>query len=122
MSALLPDRISGWLGRAPNRPARAAVIGCGNFGKGIVAQAASTPLLEVPAVADSDPEVARRAYRGGGVPEDLIVLCDSHRAALRALEAGKRVIVTDPLLLMELPLDVIVEATGEPEAGARHAE
>src|SRR5262249_28088088 len=31
-------------------------------------------------------------------------------------------IVADPLLLMELPLDVIVEATGHPEGGARHAE
>src|SRR6185436_4191017 len=57
-----------------------------------------------------------------GVPDEAIRLCDSRRAALCAFETGKRVIVADPLLLMDLPLDVIVEATGHPEAGARHAE
>ena len=101
---------------------RAGVIGCGTFGTGILAQAASVPLLEIPAVADHCPDAARRAYARAGVPDEAIVLCDSRRAALRAIEAGKRVIATDPLLLVELPLDVIVEATGHPEAGARHAE
>jgi predicted homoserine dehydrogenase-like protein len=107
---------------APKRPVRAGVIGCGTFGTGILAQAAAVPLLEVPAAADRDADAARRAYRRAGVPDEAIVLCDSHRAALRAIEAGKRAICADPLLLMELPLEVIVEATGQPEAGARHAE
>src|SRR5207245_10206962 len=75
-----------------------------------------------PAVAGRRLDAARRAYGGAGVPEDAIVRCDSRRAALRAIEAGKRVIAADPLLLMELPLEVIVEATGHPESGARHAE
>ena len=30
-------------------------------------------------------------------------------------------IVEDPMLLMDIPIDVIVESTGVPEAGARHA-
>ena len=69
-----------------------------------------------------DREEKLPAYGRAGVPEEAIVVCDSRRAALSALEAGKRVIAADPLLLMELPLEVIVEATGQPEAGARHAE
>jgi predicted homoserine dehydrogenase-like protein len=101
---------------------RAGVIGCGVFGSGIVAQAASAPLLDVPAIADHDLDVARRAYARGGVPDEAILVCDNRAAALRAIEAGKRVITADPLLLMELPLDLIVEATGHPEGGARHAE
>src|SRR5439155_25887898 len=88
---------------------------------GILAQAASVPLLEVPAVADHRLEVAREAWRRAGVPGEAIRLCDSRPAAQSALEAGKRVIVADPLLLIELPLDIIVEATGHPEAGALHA-
>ncbi len=103
-------------------PVRAGLIGCGAFGAGLLAQAASAPLLEVPAVADRCLDAARRAYGRAGVPDEAIVLCDSRRAALRALETGKRVIAVDPLLLMELPLEVIVEATGHPESGARHAE
>src|SRR5262245_51101017 len=104
------------------RVARAGLIGCGYFGTTILAQAAAAPSLEVPAVADRDLEAARHALEFAGAPGAAIVVCESHRDALRALEAGRRVIVGDPLLLMELPLDVIVEATGEPEGGARHAE
>jgi predicted homoserine dehydrogenase-like protein len=122
MSSVSVDPSSARLVRAQGRPVRAGLIGCGAFGSGIPAQATCVPLLEVPAVADRDLDAARRAFERAGVPDEAIVLCDSHSAALRALEAGKRVIVVDPLLLMELPLDVIVEATGQPEGGARHAE
>jgi predicted homoserine dehydrogenase-like protein len=104
------------------RTVRAGVIGCGDFGSGIVAQGAAAPSLEIAAVADQDVDAARLAYQGAGIAEDRVALCDSQRAALRALEAGKSLIVADPLLLMELPLDLIVESTGIPEAGALHAE
>jgi predicted homoserine dehydrogenase-like protein len=107
---------------SPQRPVRAGIIGCGAFGTSILAQAPSVPSLEIPAVADQDVPAARLAYQRAGVGEDDLVICDSHRAALGALEAGQRVIVADPRLLMELPLDVIVESTGVPEAGARHAD
>jgi predicted homoserine dehydrogenase-like protein len=110
------------LARVPRRPVRAGVIGCGTFGSGIVAHSSSVPLLEVPAAADHDLDAARRAFRCAGLPEEAIVTCDSPRSALRAMEAGKRVVTRDPLLVTELPLDVIVEATGDPESGARHAE
>src|SRR5712692_4297497 len=122
MSALSLEFGSARLVRAQEGPVRAGVIGCGTFGSGILAQSGSVPLLEISAVADRSPDAARRAFGRAGVPEEAIVLCDSRRAALRAIEAGKRVIATEPLLLMELPLEVIVEATGQPEAGARHAE
>src|SRR5436309_8754630 len=89
MSTLSLDFASARLVRAPQGPVRAGVIGCGVFGAGILAQAASVPLLEIPAVADRRLDAARRAYEGAGVPEDAIVRCDSRRAALRAIEAGK---------------------------------
>lgn len=114
--------MSGWSRIAQRSPVRAGVIGCGAFGAGIVAQAESVPLLEVSAVADRRLPVAREALARAGVPEEAIRLCDSRQSALRAFEAGRQVIVEDPLLLLELPLDVVVEATGVPEAGARHAE
>jgi predicted homoserine dehydrogenase-like protein len=103
-------------------PVRAGLIGCGQFGAGILAQAASVPLLEVPVVADTDADAARLAYQRAGVSDGAIQVCDSRARALAAIEAGRRAIVVDPLLLMDLPLEVIVEATGEPEGGARHAE
>ena len=102
-------------------PIRAAVIGTGHFATATVTQAASMATLDLVAVADTDVEAATRAFRLAGVAEEAVSICDSRAAALRALERDQRVIVQDASLLMELPLAVIVEATGVPEAGARHA-
>lgn len=102
-------------------PIRAGVIGTGHFATAVVTQSASMPTLQVAAVADLNPNAARRAFRLAGLGEEEIAFCESRADALAALERGRRVIVEDALLLMELPLDVIVESTGVPEAGARHA-
>lgn len=101
-------------------PVRAGLIGVGSYGTAVLTQSMFIPYLHVAAVADSDPAAARRAFRHAGIPEAEVTFCDSREAALRALPA-RRVIVEDPLLLMDLPLDVIAESTGSPEAGARNA-
>jgi len=104
-----------------DRPVRAAVIGAGDFGTAIVTQSAAAPRVEVCVVADTRLENARRAFRLAGLGDDQITVCDGRQDALAALEAGKRVVLEDPLPAMDLPLDVVVEATGVPESGARHA-
>lgn len=103
------------------RSIAAGVIGTGQYATAIVTQAASIPRLTVPVIADIDVEAARQACQRARVPADQIVVCDSRRAALRALEEGRVVVLADPLLMMDLPLDVIVEATGSAEAGANYA-
>lgn len=105
---------------APGRTVRAAVLGTGAFGAGIVAQAAHVPNLDIVAVADIHPDTARKAF--GNLPPGQIVVCDSHAAVRQALEAGRRVVTADAALLMDQPLEVVVEATGHAEAGARHAQ
>jgi predicted homoserine dehydrogenase-like protein len=100
---------------------RAGMIGAGHFGTPIVTQSPIIPRLEVPVVADVDVEAGRRAYLQAGYDEDDITVCGSHAAALRAMESGKRVVLRDALLMMDLPLDVIATATRVPEAGARFA-
>ena len=103
------------------RIVRAGLIGSGQFGTAVITQARYIPLLEIPIVADVDPQAARLAYHHAGITEDNIALCDSRGGAIRAMESGKFVIVEDPMLLMDTPIDVVVESTGVPEAGARHA-
>ena len=103
------------------RIVRAGLIGSGHYGTAVITQARYIPLLEIPIIADIDPQVARLAYHRAGITDDDIVLCDSRAAAMRAMEAGKFVITEDPILLMDIPIDVVVESTGVPEAGARHA-
>ena len=102
-------------------PVRAGVIGTGQYATAVVTQSPFSDLLDVPVSADLDVEAARQAYLRAGYSREQIVICDNHQAAAKALEAGKRVVVPDALLALDLPLDVIVEATGIPEAGALHA-
>ena len=103
------------------RIVRAGLIGSGHYGTAVITQARYIPLLEIPVIADVDPQAARLAYHRAGITDDEIVLCDSRAAAMRAMESGKFVITEDPILLMDIPLDVVVESTGVPEAGALHA-
>lgn len=103
------------------RPVRAGLIGSGHYGTAVITQARHIPLLDIPIIADLDPQAARLAYHHAGITNDDIALCDNCSDAIRAMESGKFVITEDPMLLMDIPIDVVIEATGVPEAGARHA-
>ncbi|MCB0121822.1 MAG: hypothetical protein KDE58_06230, partial [Caldilineaceae bacterium] len=105
----------------PDTPVSAAVIGTGHFATAVVTQAEAIPQLQVPVVVDLNVAAARRAYARAGAEPAAVVVCESRAAALTALEQRKRVILTDATLLWELPIDVVLESTGVPEAGARHA-
>ena len=100
---------------------KAGVIGTGHYATAIVSQAQSIPRLEVSVVADVDVDKGRQAYRHAGVDDERIVVCDSRPTALGALERGDKVVLEDAELMMDLPIALVAEATGLPEAGARHA-
>lgn len=104
----------------PDRVVRVGVIGTGDYATAIITQSPVIPRLDVTAVCDTDVEAARQALRRAGFADDACAVCDTREAALRAVERGQRVIVPDASLLMELPVEVVVESTGVPEAGARH--
>lgn len=103
------------------RTVRAGLIGSGQYGTAVITQARYIPLLEIPIIADVDSQAARHAYHHAGIVDHDIALCDNRSDAIRAMESGKFVVVEDPMLMMDTPIDVIVESTGAPEAGARHA-
>jgi len=100
---------------------RAGLIGCGSFGSVVATQARLIPRLELRVVADKNVSAARSAFLAAGVADNDITVCDSSKAALRALESGQWVIAEDAMVLMDLPLHVIVTATCVPEASARFA-
>ena len=103
------------------RIVRAGLIGSGQYGTAVITQARYIPLLKIPIIADVDPQAARLAYYHAGITDNDIALCDNRTDTMRAMKSGKFVVVEDPMLLMDIPIDVIVESTGVPEAGARHA-
>jgi len=89
------------------RPVRAALIGAGKFGSMFLAQVPTIEGLEVAMIVDLDPERARAACRNVGWDEERI-------AATRFSTDGTDACHADDV-------EVVIEATGHPEAGIRHA-
>ncbi len=89
------------------RPVRVVLIGAGKFGSMFLAQVPSTPGLEVAAIVDLAPDRARAACRAVGWDEARI-------AATRFLDDAEAAIGHGDA-------EVVVEATGSPAAGIRHA-
>jgi predicted homoserine dehydrogenase-like protein len=104
-----------------DRPIRVGVVGVGRMGRGIVDQVATMAGMQVLALADIDSERALRGFTENGWSRDRLSLTDRPDAAQDALRAGRAVVTGDPLLLPQLELDAVVEATGVPEVGARVA-
>jgi predicted homoserine dehydrogenase-like protein len=107
---------------ARERTVRALVIGAGEYGFSFIFQARRTQGLEVRAIHARKVERGIDAFRHAGLREDTIKVCGTLREAEAALEAGRVVVSDDALMLMELPIDLVVEATGAPEAAAIHAD
>lgn len=109
-------------GAAATRRVRAGVVGVGEFGVSLAARDRRLERLSVSALADLDVDRACERLERAGLARDGLAVCDSVAQALAALEAGKRVIASDAAILPQLPLDVVVDATGDPETAARTAD
>ena len=92
--------------RAAGKPVQVALIGAGKFGSMFLSQVPHTPGLEVSVIVDLDPERAREACRTVG--------WDTPRIAATIFTA-------DVTKATSGHIEVIVEATGNPAAGIRHA-
>ncbi len=100
------------------RPIRVGLIGAGKFGSMFISQVQHTPGLHLLGIADLDPDRARKACRTVGWPADR---CTAKTLA-EAVKAGTTWVTDDAAELIAVDgLDVIIEATGVPEAGIRHA-
>ena len=97
------------------------LIGAGAFGRSFLVQSRLMPGIEVPVVCDQDIVMAEDACLLAGIPSEKLAICRTGSAAINAIASGKTAIVCDALLLMDLPIEVVIEATGMPEVGAIHA-
>jgi predicted homoserine dehydrogenase-like protein len=103
---------------AAGRPVTVGLIGAGKFGTMFLAQARLTRGLRVIAVADLDVARARRQLRTAGWDEQAI----SAPSLGDALKGSRLHVTPDAQALIAFPdIEVIVEATGVPAAGIRHA-
>ena len=103
---------------AAGTPLRVGLIGAGKFGSMFLAQAQRTRGLHLLGIADLDPARAKDALTRVGWPAEKFAA----RSAGEAIERGSTWIGDDAMALIAHPaLDVVIDATGHPAAGIRHA-
>ncbi len=92
---------------ASSQPVRVGLIGAGKFGSMFLSQVPTTPGLVVTVIADLDPAQAMARCKEVGWDEARIT-------ATTFIDDAERMIQGDTV-------DVVVEATGHPAAGIKHA-
>jgi predicted homoserine dehydrogenase-like protein len=103
---------------AAGRPVTVGVIGAGKFGSMFLACAQRTPGMQIAGIADLSITRARDSLARIGWPEAQYAAA-SVDAAIRD---GSTALTEDALALIADPrVEVIVEVTGHPAAGIRHA-
>jgi predicted homoserine dehydrogenase-like protein len=104
-----------------DRPVETCVVGTGGFGQSFLAQAQRVPLMNARIAVDLTAESAASGLKAAGIDPRKIQICESSRDAKVAWERGDYIATKDLAFVSDLPFDVIVEATGQPRAAARHA-
>lgn len=106
---------------AKNRPVRIGLVGAGQMGTDVVAQVTMMKGIDVVIVADIDLKRAGEAYQIGRMSGEVVEV-NTPGDADAAVRAGKRVITRDYRVVTDMDnIDVMLEATGVPEVGARAA-
>ena len=101
------------------KPIRVGIIGCGEMGTDLVTQIARMKGLRVGAIADRSGRNAQEAIRIAGHDADHGAAVDGLPALDRAIGRGAIAITDDAhTILRSGQIDVIIDATGRPAAGA----
>jgi predicted homoserine dehydrogenase-like protein len=101
-----------------DNPVRIGIIGAGKFASMFLAQARQTPGLHVTGVCDLDLQRARAALQRTGWSPDQI----NAKTFQNAIATGKTHLTEDAAALIAADgLEVIIDATGDPVVGIRHA-
>jgi predicted homoserine dehydrogenase-like protein len=102
------------------KPIRVSIIGCGRFGSMMVAQIKRAPGMTVSVVCDSDGQRALDALRLADYDPATAVTTSSVENANDAIRGGTVVVTDSADTAIQAEVDVVVEVTGNPDAGARH--
>lgn len=105
--------------QAKGTPIQVGLIGAGQMGTDIVAQVECMVGMEVAVVVDLKTETAANAYKLSGYKGEIVETNDL-AAAEKAISQGKKVATTNyKIAIQAAPVQVVIDATGSPEMGAR---
>ena len=99
----------------------ACVVGSGGFGRRFLAQSTRVKSISARVAVDLTTDLAAATWMSIGIPDEQIARCASADEAAAAWAAGQFIAAGDVATVLALPVQVLIEATGHPEAGARHA-
>jgi predicted homoserine dehydrogenase-like protein len=104
------------------RPVRIGLVGSGEMGTDIVTQVRLMRGIVVAVIADRRGTLGHQAVKIAGWPAEKAVSVDSVQAADRAVANGKIAIADSyKIVCAAEQVDVVIEATGNPNAGAEVA-
>jgi len=99
-------------------PLRVGLIGAGKFGAMYLAQAKHTPGIHIVGIADLAPARARASLARSGWQQERYAVTSFAAAA----KSGTTHITDDAsALISAAEIDIVIDATGNPAAGIRHA-
>ncbi len=104
---------------AAGNPVRIGIVGAGEMGTDLVTAIAHMAGVEITAIGDRRLAGAPQAIEIAGYDADKGKICDSRQAMTKAIERGQIAITRDSTdVVCHDLVDVIIDATGRPAAGA----
>ncbi|MFJ5367691.1 NAD(P)H-dependent oxidoreductase [Bosea sp. CER48] len=102
-------------------PVETCLVGSGSFGRSYLAQSRRTPLVNARIAVDMTAEAAGRAFAAAGFAPTEIALCETAAEARSAWDDGQCVAATNLDIVLDLPFQLLVEATGSPEGATQYS-
>jgi predicted homoserine dehydrogenase-like protein len=106
---------------AQEKPIRVGLIGAGKFGSMFLSQARLVPGMKVVCIADLQIGRIRDALAKTGWPEGEMQVAQTPEQIKEASARDRIAMVEDASSLIDAEPEVVIECTGIPEAGVRHA-
>ena len=103
------------------KPIRAAIIGCGRFGSMMIAQIMRAPGMDVAVACDLNPQRAIDVFKAEGRDPETLTTTGSVSEANDAIRQRRTVVTESAEVATQADVDVVVDATGVPDAGAMNA-
>lgn len=101
---------------------RIGLVGAGQMGRGMVSQMFLMKGIRICLVSDILVDNAVNSFKLAGIKNEDIKIVDNIVDAQKAIEKGYFVATADSSIVTETPaIDVVIDATGVPEVGARLA-
>ncbi len=104
-----------------NAPIKVGVIGAGKFSSMFLSQAVRTPGIQLVGIAEIDPQKAKESCVRVGWPEETLANAKNANEINDIASSGKVAITEDSMELINSEAEVILEITGNPEVGTKHA-